>query len=100
MEYKRGDNILFILNFLAQKPGAGTGEIQRALLQWRGKDPNKRALVQYFIFEGYIRNAFGTPNRYVGVRWEKIARGKWKLTQNGENELARCKSRLGELKLA
>ena len=100
MEYKRGDNILFILSFLAKYPGAGTGEINRALLEWRGKDPNKRALIQYFIFEGLIRNAFGTPNRYVGVRWERIARGKWKLTKNGENELARCKSRLEVLKLA
>lgn len=99
MEYKRGDNIVFILDFLAKNPGSSAADTIRALLTWRGKDPKKRALVQYFVPVSFNQIGYsGAKDRYVGVRWRKVGNG-WELTQRGKEELAQCKGRLSELKL-
>ena len=47
MEFKKGDNVKFILNFLAQNPGSTRVQVLNALKTWRGKEKGWMA-AEYF----------------------------------------------------
>ena len=99
MEFKRGDNIRFILGFLAQNPGSKTRVIIDSMKKARGLDMDRRTHTQYFTKENSPwRRAMGYKNRYVDVLWEG-GDGRWKLTRAGEKMLASCTGRVNELKL-
>ena len=96
MEYKRGDNIRFILSYLAQYPGAGTGEILFYMKKWRGLDMSRRTHTQYFTRTNYRQIGYsGAKERYIDVRWKSRGNGKWELTQAGMEEL----NKIGMIKL-
>tara|TARA_Y100000592_G_scaffold99790_1_gene177231 strand:- start:815 stop:1078 length:264 start_codon:yes stop_codon:yes gene_type:complete len=77
-EFKRGDNLRFIANYLYANPGSRYTDILRALCEFRGKEYNRGMYCEYFRSSGpkWLRLGYGTTH------WKKEA-GVWWLRPKG-----------------
>ena len=71
MEFKKGDNIKFILNFLAQNPGSTRVQVLSAHQEWRGKE------------KGWMATEYFKPEPQSGSHYFGHLYQEWKQTGPG-----------------